>query len=232
MRTARVEILRYRFSRRSIHQAMKMKSLVFLSAAVLASTFAPVMQGQQASLGAPLAKEAVLSALTSKVDTKKSKVGDAVTAKTLNPLAMSDGSTLPPGTKLVGKVTQVQPKSSGTATIAIVFTEADKKGGAPMPVHGLLAAVAPEPSMSDSGGGTNDLPMGSGGNKAQTAAMTGSGINAGGGTLPSIQPGSSIKGVTLSPTMSADGSSVLQSTDKDFKLDNGTRLEIGLTTAQ
>jgi hypothetical protein len=233
-RAAQVGILRIRFSRGSIHQAMKTKSLTILSAAVLVSTFATVAQilAQQASLGAPLAKEAVLSALTSKVDTKKSKVGDTVSAKTLNPLQLTDGTTLPSGTKLVGKVTQVQPKSSGTATIAIVFTELDKKGEAPMQVHGVLAAVAPEPNLSDSGGGTNDLPMGSGGNKGQTAAMTGSGVNAGGGATPSIQPGSSIKGVTLNTTPAADGSSVLQSTDKDFKLDNGTRLEIGLTSAQ
>ncbi len=139
---------------------MKTKSLVIFSAALFTSAFAAAvqLQAQQASLGAPLAKEAVLSSLTSKVDTKKSKVGDTVTAKTLNPLQLTDGTTLPPGTKLVGKVTQVQPKSSGTATLAIVFTEVDKKGGAPMPVHGLLAAVAPEPSMSDSGGSTNDFP--------------------------------------------------------------------------
>ena len=157
---------------------MKTKSLVIFSAALFTSAFAAAvqLQAQQASLGAPLAKEAVLSSLTSKVDTKKSKVGDTVTAKTLNPLQLTDGTTLPPGTKLVGKVTQVQPKSSGTATVAIVFTEVDKKGGAPMPVHGLLAAVAPEPSLSDAGGSTNDLPMGSGGNKGQTAGLTGTGI--------------------------------------------------------
>jgi len=217
-------------------RAMKTKSLILLAAAVLAATSAPAarrLHAQQASVGAPLAKEAVLAALTSKVDTKKSKAGDAVTAKTLNPLQLTDGTTLPPGTKLVGKVTQVQPKSSGTATVGIVFTEVDKKGGAPMPVHGLLAAVAPEPSMSDAGGSTNDLPMGHGGSQAQAAAVTGTNIStSGAAVLPSIQPGSSIKGVTLNTSPSADGSSVLQSTEKDFKLDNGTRLEVGLTAAQ
>jgi hypothetical protein len=213
---------------------MKTKSLILLAAAVLAVrlTAAPQLRAQQASVGAPLAKEAVLAALTSKVDTKKSKVGDAVTAKTLNPLQLTDGTTLPSGTKLVGKVTQVQTKSSGSATIGIVFTEVDKKGGAAMPVRGVLAAVAPAPSISDSGGSTNDLPMGSGGNKGQTAGLTGAGINSNTAELPSIQPGSSIKGVTLNTTPSADGSSVLQSTEKDFKLDNGTRVEVGLTAAQ
>ena len=205
------------------------KNRIFLSTALIASMFVPSAPGQT---GQPLAKEAVLCALTSKVDTKKSKVGDAVTAKTLNPLQLTDGTTLPSRTKLVGKLTQVQPKSSGTATVAIVFTEVEKKGAAPLPVHGLLAAVAPEPNLSDAGGSTNDLPMGSGGNKGQTAGLAGMGINSNTAAQPSIQPGSSIKGVTLDPAPAADGSSVLQSTEKDFKLDNGTRLEIGLTAAQ
>ncbi len=210
---------------------MKMKALAFLAATAIATLAfgPPPLNAQQ---GQPLAKEAVLSALTSKIDTKKAKVGDPVTAKTLNPLTLTDGSILPVGTKLSGKVTQVQPKSSGAATLGISFDQLEKKGSAPMAVHGLLEAVAPQPALSESGGSTNDLPMGSGGNKGQTAAMTGTGINSGGGRLPSIQPGSSVKGVTLSPTPSADGSSVLQSTEKDIKLDSGTRLEIGLTSAQ
>jgi hypothetical protein len=212
---------------------MNTKSLILLTAAALtAATFgsAPALQAQQA--GQPLAKQAVLSALTSKLDTKKSKVGDPVSAKTLVPLTLNDSSVLPAGTKLVGKVTQVQSKSSGTATLAIVFDQVEKKGAAPMPVHGLIAAIAPEPSLSESGGSTNDLPMGSGGNKGQTAGLTGTGINGNTAAPAQIQPGSSIKGVTLSPSPSPDGSSVLQSTEKDFKLDNGTRLEIGLTAAQ
>src|SRR5271155_361438 len=210
---------------------MKTTPLTILTAAAItAATFgsASTLQAQQASAGQALAKEAVLTSLTSKLDTKKTKVGDPVTVKTLNPVTLDDGSVLPTGSKITGKVTQVQPKSSGAATLAITFDQVEKKGGAPMPIHGLLAAIAPEPSMSS--GSTNDLPMGSGGNKGQTAGMVGTGINGNTAAPQSIQPGSSIKGVTLSP--GSDGSSVLQSTDKDFKLDSGTRLEIGLTAAQ
>src|SRR5271170_7539629 len=138
---------------------MKTKSLMILTAALTAATLGPTPALQaQASSGQPLAKEAVLTSLTSKLDTKKTKVGDPVTAKTLNPLTLNDGTILPSGSKLVGKVTQVQPKSSGTATVAINFDQLEKKGSAPMPVHGLVEAVAPAPSMSDSGGSTNDLP--------------------------------------------------------------------------
>ncbi len=204
---------------------------VILTAALTVSTLGatPRLHAQQASVGQPLAKEAVLSALTSKVDTKKSKVGDPVTAKTLNPLQMNDGSVLPSGTKIVGKVTQVQPKSSGGATLAIVFDQVEKKGSSPMPVHGLIAAVAPMPDMASGGTAANDLPLR--GTAAQNAAQTG--VAVGGAPGPqSIPAGSTIKDVILNPAPAADGSSVLQSTEKDFKLESGTRLEIGLSAPQ
>jgi len=186
---------------------------------------APALQAQQ---GKPLAKEAVLSALTGKVDTKKAKVGDTVSAKTLNALTLLDGTAIPAGTKLVGKVTAVQPKSGGTAELAFVITEIDRKGATALAVRGVLEAVAPEPSMSDSGGSTNDLPMGAGGNKGQTAGLTGSNIGGGSSGVSGIQPGSAIKGVVLNATAGPDGAPELQSTEKDIKLDSGTRLEIGL----
>jgi len=210
------------------------KSLTYLAAAaVLATTlgFPPALHSQQASAGKPLAPEPVLSVLTVKLDTKKSKVGDPVAARTLNSLTLSDGSVLPSGTKLTGKVTQVTPKSGGNPAIAIAFDQLEKKGAAPMPVHGFLMAIAPEPSLAEQGP-SKDFSSGRG-NSAMAAAAgsPGAGTVSGSSALPSIQPGSSIKGVTLNPTPSADGSSVLQS-EKDFKLDNGTRLEIGLTAAQ
>ena len=206
---------------------MNTKHRIFLSATLIASMLAPGALAQ--GTGQPLAKEAVLCALTSKVDSKKSKVGDTVTAKTLNPLQLADGTTLPTGTKLVGKLTQVQPKSSGTATVGIVFTQVEKKGGAAMPVHGLIAAVAPMPDLASGGTAANDLPMR--GTAAQNAAQTGMAVGGGSGN-ESIPAGSTIKGVILNPTPAADGSSVLQSQDKDLKLESGTRLEIGLSAAQ
>src|SRR5271170_120411 len=213
---------------------MNIKSQTLLAVVLGAAAFVPARALRaQASIGKPLSKQAVLSVLTCKLDTKKSKAGDPVTAKTLNPLKLNDGTVLPRGTILTGKVTQVQAKSSGSATLAIIFNELETtKGATPMPVHGLLAAVAPAPSLSDAGGSTNDLPIGSGGDsKGQLAALTGTPIGGPDAPLPPIQPGCSIKGVVLSNMPAADGSSVLQSTDKDFKLENGTRLEIGLAAA-
>ncbi len=209
---------------------MKSKSLRGIATAALfsVSTLAFVLPAPaQTGAGQPLAKEAVLSALTSKLDTKKTKVGDTVTAKTLNPVTFTDGTVIPSGSKITGKVTQVLPKSNGGATLAIEFDQLEKKGAAPIPVHGLIAGIAPLPDLGNTGGAANnDLPMK--GTAAQNAAMTGMGTGSGGGEAP-IPNGSSIKGVVLNPAPSADGSSVLQSPEKDFKLESGTRLEIGLT---
>jgi hypothetical protein len=205
--------------------SIKLRFMIPAASALLLCTV-PSLVAQEASAGQPLAKEAVLSSLSGKLDTKKAKVNDSVTAKTLMPLHLTDGSTLPAGTKLIGKVTQVQPKSSGTATLAIVFDQMERKGAAPVPVRGVIVAVAPLPDSANGGTAANGLPMR--GTAVQNAAMTGASSGPGGGESP-IPPGSSVDGVTLSSTPAADGSSVLQSSGKDIKLDSGTRLEIGLS---
>jgi len=185
---------------------------------------------QDANIGTPLSKQAVLSVLACKLDTRKSKVGDPVTARTLNPLKLNDGTILPRGTVITGKVTQVSSSSGSGSTLAIIFTQlVTTKGATPMPVHGLLAAIAPAPNLSDAGASTSDLPMGSGGDPGgRLAAMTGTSISGENAMLPPIAAGSAVRGVMLSPIPAADGSTVIQSTQKDIKLENGTRLEIGL----
>jgi hypothetical protein len=205
---------------------MNTKSTMILAAALAACALgeAPQLPAQQ--FGQPLAKEAVLSALTSKLDTKKSKVGDPVTAKTINAITLNDGTVLPSHTLITGKLTQVQSKAGGTPTLAIEFDQIEKKGAAPIPVRGTIAAIAPLPDLGHGGGAAaNDLPQR--GTAAQNAAMTGQSMNPSNTEEP-IAAGSSIKGIELKTTPTADGSSVLESTGKDIKLESGTRLEIGL----
>ncbi len=207
--------------------SIKLRYIVPAASALILSTVPALVA--QAAPGQLLAKEAVMASLSGKLDTKKTKVNDSVAAKTLAPVKLTDGSTLPAGTKLTGKVTQVEPKSSGTATLAIVFDQLEKKGGAAVPVRGVIMAIAPLPDSPTGGAAANGLPMR--GTASQNAAMTGAASGPGGGETP-MSPGSSIDGVTLSPTPAADGSSVLQSTGKDIKLDSGTRLAISLSAGQ
>jgi hypothetical protein len=213
---------------------MNIKSQTLLAVALAGVAFIPAraLQAEQSTIGKPLAKQAVLSELMTSVDSKKSKAGDRITAKTMNPLKLNDGTVLPKGTVLLGKVMQAQSKSSGGATLAILFDQVEMKGTDPMVVRGVIAAVAPAPNLADGGASTNDLPLGSGGdNKGAMASLTGTGFSGDSAPLPPIQAGSSIKGIFLSPAPAADGSSVLMATGKEIKLEKGTRLEIGLIAA-
>jgi hypothetical protein len=213
---------------------MNIKSQTLLAVALAGVAFVPAraLRAEQ-SIGKPLSKQAVLSELMTNVDSKKSKAGDRVTAKTMNPLKLNDGTLLPKGTILLGKVTEAQPKSSGSATLAILFDQVALIGTDPMLVRGVIAAVAPAPSLSDGGASNDALPLGSGGDsKGRLASMAGTNFGGDSAQLPPIQPGSGIKGVFLSPAAAADGSSVLRATDKEIKLEKGTRLEIGLISAQ
>ncbi len=127
------------------------------------------------------AKQSLLAELTSKLDTKSAKVGDAVMAKTVADLKMTDGSIIPKGSKLEGRVTQVESKAAGNGNVSlgILFDQLDVKGGHQKPIHGVLVAIAPRPSLSDQEASSGSLPQGSTRNVGAMAAATGGGPNAG-----------------------------------------------------
>ena len=59
--------------------------------------------------------------LTKRIDGKKLKVGDTVEAKTISEVKLPDGTDLPKGTKLTGKVTDARATSSSDKTSHIAF---------------------------------------------------------------------------------------------------------------
>lgn len=200
---------------------------------ITVTTFCLILGMAQATLSfaqdTSATKQAVLAELTSKLDTKSAKVGDAVTAKTIADLKMADGSTLAKGSKLSGRVTQVESKSAGngTASVSILFDQAMMKGGESKPIRGVLVAIAPRPSLSDGGASSSALPSASTRSVASTAQATG--LSSAGESGPSSMPsGSSVKGVELDNKLNADGSAPLHSTDKDIRLESGMRIEVGL----
>lgn len=206
---------------------MKFQTRAFCLAATAAFSFAlmpAISSFAQSSQVAPSFE----AQLTSKANSKDAKVGEAVAAKTLVENKLADGTVIPKGTKLLGKVTSVQSMAEGhgVAMLALTFDQIEKKGGSTTPIHGVLIAIAPRPSMADSGA-SGALPAASTRGAGEMSAMTGGTLegNAGPQTL---QPGSSVKGLALSPNLDKDGSAVLTSTNKDIKLESGMRVEIGV----
>src|SRR5215813_12476372 len=76
----------------------------------------------QTSAVHPIPGARVNAQLTKRIDTKKAKVGDTVEAKTTGAVTLPDGTELPKGTKLTGKVTDVRARSNSDKTSHIVFT--------------------------------------------------------------------------------------------------------------
>jgi hypothetical protein len=172
----------------------------------------------------PTASSALSAEITSKLDTKNATVGEAVTAKTIAETALANGTTVPMGAMLSGKVTAVQSKSSGggTASVTISFDQVlPNKKASPLSIHGMLVGVAPKPYVSGGGPSAANLPTGSTKNQAMTAGETGQAIDNTGAPEETVATGSSLKNVTLA-------SGTLTSSHGDIKLDHGTRIAVAL----
>ncbi|HET9087954.1 MAG TPA: hypothetical protein VFN53_10560 [Acidobacteriaceae bacterium] len=200
-------------------------------ALAICSGFQSVGAQQQSGSGNVTAKEPVPAVLATKLDTKKSKTGDLVTAKTARPIMLSNGVSVPAGAKLIGKVQEVQSKSegNGTASLEIRFDQLQgKKNAAAVPIHGVLVGVAPKPSLSDSGASASDLPLGSTKGQASFSGAVGQNTDnmRGGGSEGAM--GSSVKNVNLSSPDSKSNPGELTSAKKDFTLDKGMAIGVQL----
>jgi hypothetical protein len=94
------------------------------------------MQGrgpQEASLMKP-----VHALLVSGVDANKDHSGQAVEAKLQGKVSLSNGTELPKGTLLLGKVTADDMQEQGTSKLALRFDQARLKDGSTVPVRATI----------------------------------------------------------------------------------------------
>jgi hypothetical protein len=155
--------------------------------------------------GQPVAAAASVSAeLTKGIDTKKAKVGDEVDARVMSTAKLPDGTELPRGTKLTGKVTDVKAKSKEdkSAHLAFNIDHAVLKDGKQVPVVVAVTSVT-GPAQSSAGemmmpgGGT---APGGGANPAGTGGSSGSSGSSG-------SMGSSAPAARSAPVMTDTGQS-------------------------
>ncbi|HEX4038699.1 MAG TPA: hypothetical protein VHX37_11630 [Acidobacteriaceae bacterium] len=165
------------------------KPLAFLAMAVLAVTAgAQVNAGDSADSGAQAGRIAasanqttnVQAELTKKVDTKDAKVGDEVVARTTGKATLSDGTKLPKGSRLLGHVTEVQPKSREhhDAQLAFAFDHAVLRDGREVPVHAVMRSLAAPAAMNSSAEGDSMMDAG-----ASMPPIGGGAVRGGGGLV-------------------------------------------------
>jgi hypothetical protein len=198
----------------------------FIAPTVIAASLAaaPAVAFPMSNGSYPTASSSVSAEITSKLDTKNATVGEAVTAKTIAETVLANGTSIPRGAVLDGKVTAVQSKSSGggTASVTISFDQVKpSKKASPVSIHGVLVGVAPKPSLADAGPSAASLPTASTKSQMMTAGETGQSIDNSASAGETVATGSELKNVTL-----ASGS--LTSSHGDIKLDHGTRVAVAL----
>jgi len=157
------------------------------SSAQAASSTAAQANSDAAQLSSGTKFEA---ALDQSLDANKNKVGDKVTAHTVDAVKSGDKVVLPKNTKLVGHITEVKAKSKDDAnsTLGVVFDHAELKGGQQMPVHlGIQAIAAAQNSAA--AGADDAMAMGSGNAMGGGSAMAGGGAMGGGASRGSAGGG-------------------------------------------
>lgn len=189
-------------------------------AIMVATAFAALLALPNA--GAQEKRPGVSAELTTRIDTKTAKVGDAVTAETTEKTKLQDGTQIPRGAKLIGVITDVTPAASGNgmSLLGLKFQQIVVKHDPPIAIHGGLVAVAPPADAS------GDLPTGSTTSRGQGLQTQGNyGVKDPDGGIPA---GSTVDGVAISTTIASDGTTELQGNHTDVKLARGARLRVAL----
>jgi hypothetical protein len=120
--------------------------------------------------------------LSSPIDSKKCKPGDAVNARTTEAVKSEGKTVIPKGAKVVGHVTQTSARAKGEAesALGIVFDKAILKNGQEIPLSVGIQALAAAQSSASVAGSDIDTFGGAG------ASAAGSGAGGGRGGLGGV----------------------------------------------
>lgn len=142
------------------------------------------------------------------LDSKKLKPGDKVQAKLVGPVTLPNGQIIPLDTEVVGHVTQATARSKGAEENSII---------------GVLQAVGPDPDLVT----TNLTSVEYDNNLASTLVRNGGANILPAQSLPMLNDQSA--GVVGLKNLKLNSKRVLTSSNKELRLDSGTRLMLIVT---
>jgi hypothetical protein len=154
----------------------------------------------------------VTGELVDKLDSKSAKQGDNVVVKTDENLRISEGTEIPMGSKLIGHITNVQPRGDGkeNSQIAIQFDRAELKDGRSLAIESVIRSVRPPVNEQANSGistpsgpyapstGSSTLPSGTMG------ATPGAGTSANGSMNQNMGNGSAMQNMDNRPGMGSN----------------------------
>jgi hypothetical protein len=109
--------------------------------------------------------------LLSKLDSRTAKTGDSVVVQTKSSVKTADGTEIPKGSKLVGRVMGVHPSAAGdNSQVVLQFDHLELKGGQNVPVHSQIQSIAPPAGTASASSAVNGSPADGSSNPGTGAA--------------------------------------------------------------
>jgi hypothetical protein len=148
--------------------------------------------------------------LNKTLDARKDQPGAAFEATLKSAVHLKDGTELPRGTTLEGKVAPADAKSGGASQLALVFTDAKLKGGKDIPIQATIVGLA-DPIVGTDSNSAYDGPT------------------AWNGTSTQIDLTGALDNVDLHSTIGGESSGTLVTSGKgNVKLSAGSRMSLAL----
>ncbi len=150
------------------------------------------------------------AALKTTIDARKEQPGGDFAAVLTQKVRLKDGTELPKGTTLMGKVETDSLQSSGKSTLTLNFTEAKLKDGKQVPIKATIVGVAPP-----NNGALSD--------QQQTQILS-----PWDGRSSQFDQVGALSGIDLHSQISGDNSGTFVSSKKDVKLSDGSQLALAI----
>jgi len=182
--------------------------------------------GASAAAAGPVLEAKIASGLSS----RNAKTGDEVKAKTLKAYKLADGTELPKGSTLIGKVALARSKKEGNgkSMLTFRFDQVESKGGAVVPVHGLVVAIGPELAPKNLFGAKSILQ--GGGSSPIASGIDPAMQHESGGAMDEddIPMGSTLPDVALGRHMDADWTTALEGIKTEIDLNSDVVVKVQL----
>jgi hypothetical protein len=210
-----------------------------LAVAALLVAFSPASLFAEDAAPAPV----LVAKISANLSTKNAKVGDSITGKVARAYKMPDGTEIPRGSKIVGKVDIVQSKKAGNGDSMLSFRldQIEVKGRAPVPVHGIVVAIGPSMAPKVGLGGNSVMSRNVNAQSGTGVTAAGQGTGSSSGMDPGIglgsqgardendiAMGSTMPGVALGRHLDTDWTTVLKGVHTDIDLDSDVVIKVQL----
>lgn len=161
--------------------------------------------------------EMITGELQKKLDSNSAKPGDSVVLTIREDATIPNGAAIPKGSKLLGHVTNVRPRSAGAenSQITLQFDRAELKSGQSLPIASVLESVAPsagESMMMNNNNGMVPMPSTPGTAGVQSNGTAPAAANTTNNTTVNQNSGNDRPGLPVRPTSQTPDQNAANST--------------------